>query len=431
MTRMSYYMPKGSETFATAFKELRLRSQIDSLRELGRLLDASGFTVEQSTLSRWQSGARVPKKRKLLIALIKIFVLHSAISTVEGANQLLKIAGLVSLSVAEEERLALNGSKHTILSLPPWPNIIGTSSIMEAVRNLLEVEGGHLRVVLHGLPGTGKSSTAISVAHQFSSYFDKGIIWLRVLDRSVVEIENMLSNILLANMPKGLDVAVPLRMIWSKNFLLVLDNVESEQSLAEIADHFSSCSCIVTTSTYPSSSNHFHSLEVKPFEDIYVYEVFSRSTGRQLSHQEKEIVKKIANQLGNSPLPLSIVANTLKNRLNEENLEYTLQLLKTKGSGLNFFQENFMRIVSAFEVLFDQLTDNERSILQAIASKRLPSFEAASLEAESLNRSTVQWTLFTLCNKSLLDKTGVDTYRMHPVLYRFLRIKSDTSTTNQ
>jgi hypothetical protein len=417
-------MPKGLENFATAFKVLRLKSQIDSLRELGELLDASGFTLEESTLSRWQSGARVPKKRELLIALIKIFALRNAISTIEEANRLLQLAGLVPLSEIEEENLALNNGRHVILSLPPPPDIIGTSDTMEAIRRFLEAEGGHLRVVLYGLPGTGKSSTAISVAHQFLSYFDKGVIWLRVLDRSMTEIESMLSDILLANTPKGLDTTTPLSMIRSKNFLLVLDNVESEQSLAEIADHFSSSSYIVTTSTYPNVTDHFHTLEVKPFEDIYIYEVFSRSAGRQLTSQEKGIVKKIASQLGNLPLPLSIVANTLKNRLNEESLEHTLQLLKAKGMGLSFFQENFTRIVSAFEVLFDQLTDNEKIVLQAIASKRLPVFEIASLEVKSLNPSIIQWALFTLSSKSLLDKTDVDSYRIHPLLYRFLRIKS-------
>lgn len=118
MTCMSYFLTDDSATFASAFKELRLKAGIDSLRQFCGLLADAGFVVEESTLSRWQGGTRKPKDRQLVLALIKILVMRGALSTTEEANRLLRLVNLVPLSQQEEKQLHLNSSRQLVMPIP-------------------------------------------------------------------------------------------------------------------------------------------------------------------------------------------------------------------------------------------------------------------------------------------------------------------------
>lgn len=423
MTLVSDFMT-GTKTFSEAFKKLRLQAGIDSLRELCEILVSFGFILEESTLSRWQNGSRIPKNRQLLLGLIKVFAINNAISSVEEANKLLYLAQLMPLSNNEIKELSLKNKKHLVFVLPPEPDIIGTDTIFEEVRKALEKDNNHLRVVLWGLPGTGKSSTAISLGYNFQSFFQKGIVWIRVLDKSISDIIQELNQILVSNLPSDFQDEIPV-LTRSKDLLIIFDNVSDEPTFNEIIKHFSYASYLVTTGFYPSVSNHFSVIKVDSFDTKYAIELFSRAAGRALSKSEIEIITKISNQAGNLPLPLTIIANTLQNSLNEKNLEMTLNLIKRKQEGLPFFQENFSQIIIAFELLFEQLSSDEKLVLKTIATKRLPTFKVDSLVSEELDISRIQWALFTLNNKSLIDKTTDGGYRIHPVLYRFLRIKND------
>ncbi len=422
MTSMSDFMTT-TISFSEAFKKLRLESHIESIRELCELLVGFDFILEESTMSRWQNGSRIPKNRMLLLALIKIFAIRGAISTIEEANKLLTLAHLLPLTDEEEKKYSLKSKNHLIFSLPPQPDIFGTEFMEDQVREQLSENNGHLRLVLWGLPGTGKSSKAISIGYTFQSFFQKGIIWVRVLDKSIIQLTQEIIEIL-QNNHSSHDVSETIFGIYkSKDFLIIFDNVNDEQVLFDISNNFAHSSYVITTNFKPKNDNHFYVMKVDPFSEKYTTELFSRIVGRALTKNEIALVLKIANQLGNLPLPLSIVANTLQSSLSEANLEMTLELLKRKQVGLIFFKDNFSQIISAFELLFDQLSSDEKAILMLIAKKQLPLFKVNDLLSGKLDLSQTQWALFTLNAKSLIEKTAVNGYRIHPVLYRFLCIK--------
>lgn len=418
------------KTFSETFKKLRLQSGINSLRELCELLTSLGFILEESTLSRWQNGSRVPKNRALVLGLIKIFAIREALSTVEEANKLLYLADLFPLSEEEEKELSLKSKKHLVFFLPPKPNIIGIEYVQAEVRRLVSQNKGHLRLLLWGLPGTGKSSTAISLGHEFQSFFQKGTIWIRVLDKSITQVDDEITEILNnSSLPEGLNKASLL--VKSQDFLIIFDNVNSEQVLSDIVKNYAFCSYLITTNFQPKVQNHFSVVNVGSFDNEHAIELFTRISGRALTINEIKFVCEISNQLGNLPLPLSIVANALQGSLNEINLKTTLKLLKMKQKGLSFFQDNFSQIISAFELLFDQLSSNEKEILETIGIKRLSIFDVSDLVTKRMNHSQAQWVLFTLNGKSMIDKTAQNNYRIHPILYRFLRIKFAESKSSE
>lgn len=93
-------------TFSALFKKFRLKSEFLSLSDLGHALADEGLMYEDSTLSRWQSGSRVPTSRSLLIALIKIFTTRKGIVSLQEANMFLESSGHGYLTESEVEKMS-------------------------------------------------------------------------------------------------------------------------------------------------------------------------------------------------------------------------------------------------------------------------------------------------------------------------------------
>jgi hypothetical protein len=84
-------------SFSKLFNYYRLRAGFETLRQFGDTLAKHGFVYEDSTFSRWKSGTRMPRKRKVVLAVIMLLVQHHAITTVDEANELLLSLGLREL----------------------------------------------------------------------------------------------------------------------------------------------------------------------------------------------------------------------------------------------------------------------------------------------------------------------------------------------
>ena len=100
-------MSKNSlgSSFAALFKKYRLRSEIETLSEFGDLLAEEGIVYETSLFTRWQNGERVPRDRRIILEVIKVFVKRNAIQTMQEANLFLNAAGLGYLNELEQGQL--------------------------------------------------------------------------------------------------------------------------------------------------------------------------------------------------------------------------------------------------------------------------------------------------------------------------------------
>lgn len=99
---------KENIMFAKLFKKFRLRAGFATLSEFGKALADKGFNFEDSTFSHWQKGTRMPKRRVLLLALIKIFIEKESITSLKEINMLLESIGQRYLT--QEELKAITES---------------------------------------------------------------------------------------------------------------------------------------------------------------------------------------------------------------------------------------------------------------------------------------------------------------------------------
>ena len=96
-----------SDSFASLFKKYRLRSEIETLSQFGDLLAQEGLVYENSLFTHWQKGDRVPKDRKTVLTMIKIFAHKKGIESITEANALMAKAGLGNLTENEVQQLPI------------------------------------------------------------------------------------------------------------------------------------------------------------------------------------------------------------------------------------------------------------------------------------------------------------------------------------
>ncbi len=101
-------MAREHTTFGELFKKYRLKSEFSTLSQFGNALAQEGFIYEDSIYSHWQKNVRVPKDRKLLLALIKIFIEREGVQTIKDANEFLESAGQGYLTSEELDGVANN-----------------------------------------------------------------------------------------------------------------------------------------------------------------------------------------------------------------------------------------------------------------------------------------------------------------------------------
>lgn len=95
-------------TFGELFKKYRLKSEFSTLSQFGDALAKEGFIYEDSIYSHWQKNIRVPKDRKLLLTLIKIFIKNKGMQSLNSANMFLESAGQGYLTREELGEVAQN-----------------------------------------------------------------------------------------------------------------------------------------------------------------------------------------------------------------------------------------------------------------------------------------------------------------------------------
>ncbi|MDQ3099650.1 MAG: hypothetical protein M3Q44_07950 [bacterium] len=105
-----------NSSFGQLFHHYRLKSGLDTYAKFGQALAEEGFVYEDSIFSKWKNGERVPRDRKILLGILKIFVQNKAIIHTKEANEFLTLVGLRDLDDSELSVLSFN----TISEVAPY-----------------------------------------------------------------------------------------------------------------------------------------------------------------------------------------------------------------------------------------------------------------------------------------------------------------------
>ncbi len=90
-------------TFCVLFKKYRLKAEFETLTKFGHALAKEGRIYDDSMFTHWQKGKRIPRDRKLILTIIKIFIERGGICSIEEANEFMASAGLGFLTTQENQ----------------------------------------------------------------------------------------------------------------------------------------------------------------------------------------------------------------------------------------------------------------------------------------------------------------------------------------
>lgn len=110
-------------TFSYLFKKYRLKAEFETFADFGNALSGRGYFYENSIFSHWQKGTRIPTNRKLLLAILQIFVDKDAIQSFEEANEFLASVGLGYLTEGEKGTF-FREKKETLVASSPNQSLI-------------------------------------------------------------------------------------------------------------------------------------------------------------------------------------------------------------------------------------------------------------------------------------------------------------------
>lgn len=411
--------------FGLLFKKIRLRSEFQTLTEIGKSLSELGLIYEDSTFSRWERGNRIPKNREILLKIIELFINRGGIKDVQELNLFLESAGQGYITKTE-----LNTFPRLLTETKPFqapretPYFTGREHFLKEIKKKLLA--GEI-ISIYGAAGSGKTTLAIKLAHHLKDYYPDGILWLRLDTSSPAGILISIAESLGERIPPAQDLnhssAMVRSLLSTKKALIVFDNVEPESKLDLFVPNSSSCSVIITSRIERLYNLHLYTpIYLKEFSEEESLSLFEKRTGRKYILKTKEKLLELGNLLGHLPLAIDIIAHELAKKIVD--IDEVIGEIKSQKFELKDFTYEKGNLYSAISLSYNKLPNNSKSLLSILSLFGGKDF---SLEAIShINNSDLHKTkklLLNLIDHSLLEYSLMGRFRLHPMIKYFLQNK--------
>lgn len=409
-------MEKNTLIFAELFKKYRLKSQFVTLTQLADLLAENGFIYDISIFSHWQKGTRVPKNRKLILILLKIFFERGGITTEDEANLLIESTGLGYLT--SEEKKIFQGT--TTNSPFLVPNEVGYFTGRDREIDSITQALSHKQIALiSGLSGIGKTSLAIKFCHLFRHKFPDGVLWARV---DTTNTTNILTNFARVYneyfySPQDIESRAQIvrRILSSKKTLVVFDNVNTHQELDHLLPSLINCSVIITTQRQNLLiSPDVFNIRLNSFNNDESVLLLTKIIGKEQTITRTNELSTLSEILGNLPFAITLLGRKLRN-LQSENIETISQTIK--NNLINYLQDHDESLKTSFELSYSTLSEQSKIVFSILGIFEGTDFSIETIRVISgLSRLKIYKVIEELVDRSLIQSAEEARYSLHPII---------------
>ena len=333
------------------------------------------------------------------------------------------------------------------IPLQPPVHLVGRDEELVHLRARLRAGESVAMTALHGLPGVGKTTLAITLAHdaEMRAHFRDGILWAALGPQpdisSILSHWSMLLGIATPDQSSEGDheaLAVQLRRaIGTRRMLLVIDDAWDLKDALVFKVGGSDCAHLVTT-RFPGIASAFAPGATSIIRELGENEsvVLLRMLAPQLMGRDTQKVRELAQAVGGLPLALTLLGNYLRLQSysgQARRVDAALERLSDAGERLTISEPRGpaerhssleldmpLSLQSVIDVTVQQLEPPTRAALYALAAFP-PKPNHFSEEAALAVADCKVATLDALIDTGLLESADASHYTLHQTIADFAR----------
>lgn len=289
---------------------------------------------------------------------------------------------------------------------------------------------------IDGMAGVGKTAFAVHAAHQLAPLFPDGQIFLRLHahtpGRQSVDPAEALSTLLLAIgiAPQRIPAGLPAReLLWrdhlsGKKVLLVLDDVTGPQQVDPLLPGTAQTLVLLTSRRRLATLDDAMTISLEPLAPDEAAALFVRVAARADLQPTDAAVAEVIRLCRYLPLALRLVAGRLR-RHSTWTLSDAVAELAGAENRLTAIDAGERSIVAAFDLSYQDLTDDQQRLFRRLALHPGPDIDAyAAAALHDITLAGARQDLENLYDLHLLDEPVRGRYRLHDLIRDYARTRA-------
>jgi transcriptional regulator with XRE-family HTH domain len=390
-----------TDEHSSAFGKLLLSHRRAAGLTQAELARVSGFSVRAlRDLERGRAQAAQQRSAEVLADALRLTV---------GERELF-------LTVAKEgrRRSAPPVDVTALCALPPAvSDLVGRERELEQLR--AEAAAGSVVAVV-GHPGVGKTTLAVSVAHQLRSQFPDGCfaVDLRGMDDRPVTARAALDRLLRAlgvaptQIPQSeTEQSNLFRMLLDgRRVLVLLDNAADEAHVRPLLTASPGCLTLITCRGALAGREAARWVWLDSLTEADATDLLAVVAGADRVRAEPDVAAELVSLCGYLPLAVRIAGNRLATRPHWT-LAYLVAQLRDERTRLSSLSAGDLQLRSAFEMSYRRLSPAARLMFRRLAASPGPDFGAELAEvATGMSQQDASGHLDELADASLVQTTS-------------------------
>jgi tetratricopeptide (TPR) repeat protein len=296
---------------------------------------------------------------------------------------------------------------------------------------------GEQVLLLHGLPGAGKSTLAAAAAQRAGEAFRDGVLYLdiRGLEEVALGTDLALDQLLDAMdvpaepRPPASEQKSRLLHTWlrGRRILLVLDDVRDERHVRPLVLRSDGCCTLITSRSPLPALNDIERINVGAFDPDDGVRLLKRLVGCERIETEAEQAQRLVALCGGLPLAIRITGGRLATRP-EWSVQRYAELLTDERERLERLSLGDLDVRASFELSYRLLEDREQRTLRHLGLVRAPAVAAASVSAATGGQADEALEMLVDAGLLILQQ---ERYEVHELIRLFAReLLSDDERRN-
>lgn len=294
-------------------------------------------------------------------------------------------------------------------------------------------------VVIHGMPGVGKTALALHAAHRLAEVCRDGRFYVDLRGYGTLppyDPAEALAVLLHAagiagDLPHSLDDRVTRWREWTarRRVLIVLDNARDAEQVRPLLPGAASCRAVVTSRNRLTGLTGATPLGLEALSTAEATALFTRVAGAGRLTGDAPALARAVAACGRHPLALQLLASQFRHR-DSWSLEHLTNRLLQAADPLDEFDSD--AVASAFALSYTELPPQAARLLRRLALHPGPDITLSAATALAADESPgsppavpatlavrTRRTLDQLIERNLVEEPVTDRYRLHDLTRAF------------